>query len=251
MRDMGYFVAVLATVSLLLLYPLIKYNANKTIHKKHERTRLDFEHACASEREALTSRIFWVFLLVTTLTTSGCYFMNSNFKNLRINYEKNTLKQASVLFAFNFANSVSRAFWAFIFSKIGFKFCIVIITGINAVVLSTLEVIVSNGDVYILYFVLGGVCMGGSMVIFFNFTILVFGEFVGEQMPGYVWTCYSLANLLQYIIVNLYNVAEVGYLPVLLILACFNLLSLTVVLRTKLQGEWENNLKMLELKCYF
>ncbi len=184
MRDMGYFVAVLATVSLLLLYPLIKYNANKTIHKKHERTRLDFEHACASEREALTSRIFWVFLLVTTLTTSGCYFMNSNFKNLRINYEKNTLKQASVLFAFNFANSVSRAFWAFIFSKIGFKFCIVIITGINAVVLSTLEVIVSNGDVYILYFVLGGVCMGGSMVIFFNFTSWCSGSSWGSRCPA-------------------------------------------------------------------
>ncbi len=74
------------------------------------------------------------------------------------------------------------------------------------------------------------------MVIFFNFTILVFGEYVGEQMPGYVWACYSLANLLQYIIVNCYNVSKLGYLPVLLILAFFNLVSLVVVLRTKLQG---------------
>lgn len=110
MRDMGYFVVTLASIALLLLYPLIKYNANKIIYKKHERTRLDFEHACASEREAITSKIFWIFLLITTLTTSGCYFLNSNFKNLRIKYETNTLKQASVLFAFNFANSVSRYF---------------------------------------------------------------------------------------------------------------------------------------------
>lgn len=89
------------------------------------------------------------------------------------------------------------------------------------------------------------------MVIFFNFTILVFGEYVGEQLPGYVWTCYSLANLTQYILANIYDAAHIGYLPVLLALTAFNLLSLVIVLRTKLQGEWENNLNLLELKCYF
>lgn len=55
-------------------------------------------------------------------------------------------------------------------------------------------------------------------------------------MPGYVWACYSLANLLQYIIANSYNIADYGYLPILLVLALFNLVSLVIVLRTKLQG---------------
>lgn len=79
------------------------------------------------------------------MTTSGCYFLNSNFKNLRIKYETNTFKQASVLLAFNVANSSSRyissllrAFWAFIFTKLGFKCCIMVIASINATILGTL-----------------------------------------------------------------------------------------------------------------
>jgi len=46
------------------------------------------------------------------------------------------------------------------------------------------------------------------MVCFLNFATLVFGEFVGEQLPGYVWTGYSLANLFQYLMVNSYDVAD-------------------------------------------
>lgn len=242
---MGVVVLVLGTVAVTLLYPLIKYNVNKGIVKRHERTKLDFEHSCASEREALGSRIFWVLLVVIVLTTSGLYFLNSNFKNLRIHYETNTLKQASVLFAFNLSNSLSRPFWAFAFSKIGFKFAMLAITCTNIVVLATLELILASERIYMIYFVLAGVCLGGCMVAFFNLTILVFGEYVGEQLPGYVWTCYSIANLLQYILVNTYNVSEMGYLPVLLALAAFNVLSLVIVLRTRLQGEWENNLNLL------
>ena len=57
-------------------------------------------------------------------------------------------------------------------------------------------------------------------------------------MPGYVWTCYSLANLLQYIMTTATNAYDNGYLPVLMALALFNLVSLVIVLRTRLQGEW-------------
>jgi hypothetical protein len=125
------------------------------------------------------------------------------------------------------------------------------ITCSNALVLGTLELIMPYERIYLIYFVLGGAALGGCMVAFFNFTILVFGEYVGEQLPGYVWTCYSLANLLQYIIATAYDAADVGYLPILLALSAFNVLSLVIVLRTRLQGEWENNLNLLELKCYF
>jgi hypothetical protein len=177
-----------------------------------------------------------VFIVVVVLTASGLYFLNSNFKNLRIKYDTNTLKQAGVLFAFNLANSLSRPFWAFAFSKIGFKFALVVITCCNVLTLGTLQLVLQSEQVYLFYFVVAGASMGGCMVIFFNFTILVFGEFVGEQLPGYVWTCYSLANLLQYILANSYDVAHVGYLPLLLALAAFNLVSLVVVLRTRLQG---------------
>lgn len=155
-----------------------------------------------------------------------------------------------MLFAFNLANSISRPFWALAFTRIGFKFAMVGITCSNVIVLSTLELVLENEHTYLIYFVMGGIALGGCMVVFFNFAVLVFGEYVGEQLPGYVWTCYSLSNLLQYILATAYNASEVGYLPVLLVLAAFNVISLVIVLRTRLQGEWENNLNLLELKCY-
>jgi hypothetical protein len=50
MRQMSFVVFGLGGVAVALLYPLIKFNANKESEKKHERTKLDFEHSCASER---------------------------------------------------------------------------------------------------------------------------------------------------------------------------------------------------------
>ena len=121
------------------------------------------------------SKIFWIFLIAVVLTASGLYFLNSNFKNLRIKFEKNTLKQASILFAFNIANSLSRAVWAVAFYKIGFKFALIGITCANMLVFGSLQWILPYEKVYLIYFVLAGAALGGCMVAFFNFTILVFG----------------------------------------------------------------------------
>ena len=85
-----------------------------------------------------------MFLVIIVTTASGLYFLNSNFKNLRIKYETNTLKQASVLFAFNLANSLSRPFWAILFTRIGFKFAMIGITCSNAIVLGTLQLVLEN-----------------------------------------------------------------------------------------------------------
>lgn len=241
---------LLGAVALVLLLPAFTYNANKTAEKKHTHARLDFEYACASEREALSSRVFWVMIGVVICSTSGSFFLNSNFKNIISKYEKNTLKLAGALLAFNLGNTGSRALWAWVFTKAGFKYCLAGISAANMLLLSSISFIMQNEDLYVVYFAVAGTCLGGCMVCFLNFTTLVFGEHVGEQLPGYLWTAYSMANLMQYVIVNCYDVATLGYLPVLLILAAANGLALVVVVRSRFQGEWENSLNYLELKCY-
>jgi hypothetical protein len=42
MRQMSFMVSLMAAVATALLYPLVRFNANKNIDKKHERTKLDF-----------------------------------------------------------------------------------------------------------------------------------------------------------------------------------------------------------------
>jgi hypothetical protein len=92
-------------------------------------------------------------------------------------------------------------------------------------------------------------CLGGCMVIFLDFTNLVFGRYVGERLPGYLWTSYAFANLTQFTLVVIIDVSA-GYDIVLYILASFNMIGLIIVIFNKLQGGWENSMKYLEFKCY-
>lgn len=127
----------------------------------------------------------------------------------------------------------------------------IIIATLNATIMATMQLILQDENVYRIYFILGGLCLGGCMVCFLNFVGLVFGEYVGEQLPGYIWTGYSLANLLQYFTFNSYDLSRLGFLPSCLVLSGLNVVSLVVIFRTKLQGNWENSLNLLELKCCF
>ena len=74
---------------------------------------------------------------------------------------------------------------------------------------------------------------------------------MGQQLPGYIWTGYSLANLLQYALFNSYDLANLGYLPSCLFLSMLSVISLLIVVSTKMQGNWENKLHLLEAKCCF
>lgn len=68
-----------------------------------------------------------------------------------------------------------RALWDFLFTKIGFKWCIVIIATLNAVNFGTICFVVSEINIYRIYFIIGGATLGGCMVCFLNFCSLVFG----------------------------------------------------------------------------
>ena len=116
---------------------------------------------------------------------------------------------------------------------------------LNIVILTTIEQTFDQVELYSLYYILAGATLGGCMVIFINFAILVFGPEIGEQMPGYIWTCYSTASIIQYIAVNLYDVASQGYQPILYCFAAFNVASMVIVVTTTFQGEWENHLTYL------
>lgn len=142
-------------------------------------------------------------------------------------------------------DALGRAFWDFLFPKIGFKWCLVIINSINAFNLGTIQFILHDNNLYSLYFMLGGVCLGGCMLCFLNFATIVFGQEVGQQLPGYIWTAYSLASLLQYAVFNSYDLHKSGYLPSCMVLCALNLVSLALVIRCRLQGNWQNSLHLL------
>ena len=90
-----------------MMFPLLSYNSTRKEERSANRARLDFEFVCASEKEAICSKVFWIFVPLIILTTCGCYFMSTNFRNLlRERYSSSVF--ATVLLAFNVSNSIFR-----------------------------------------------------------------------------------------------------------------------------------------------
>jgi len=110
------------------------------------------------------------------------------------------------MFAFNLSNSASRIMWTIGFGRIGFKYCVLTICTLNIIVLLTISEVLNKTHIYLLYYAISGACLGGAMVIFINSAMLIFGQEVGEQMPGYIWAGSALSCFLQYVFLNLYDV---------------------------------------------
>lgn len=79
------------------------------------------------------------------------------------------------------------------------------------------------------------------MVLFLNFNLLVFGEYAGDQLAGYIWSAYAFANLIQLIIVALIDTAK-GFVPAFYAFIIANVLAIAMVINVKPQGNWENSM---------
>lgn len=76
------------------------------------------------------------------------------------------------------------------------------------------------------------------MVMFANIGLLVFGIQIGEKIFSYFWMCFTIGNLLNYLIGNfLTPILGFGLHTFLLFIAML-LIAAVIVLITKFQGPW-------------
>lgn len=108
LRSMSAVVLLAGLVGVMLMLPAIGHNSQKKIENEKKRKVVDFEYTCASEKEALGSLIFWVMVAMIICSTSGNYFLITNYKNLCAKYNSNSLSLASVMLGFNLGNAFSR-----------------------------------------------------------------------------------------------------------------------------------------------
>lgn len=60
--------------------------------------------------------------------------------------------------------------------------------------------ITDSETLYLIFYTLNSVSLGGLMVIFPNVSLLIFGKKIGESIYSYYWVAFSLSNLFQFII---------------------------------------------------
>lgn len=53
---------------------------------------------------------------------------------------------------------------------------------------------------YLIFYTLNSISLGGLMVIIPNVSLLIFGKKIGESIYSYYWVAFSLSNLFQFII---------------------------------------------------
>jgi hypothetical protein len=57
-----------------------------------------------------------------------------------------------------------------------------------------------NETIYIIFYTINSISLGGQMVIFPNVSLLIFGKKIGESIYSYYWVAFSLSNFFQFLI---------------------------------------------------
>jgi MFS family permease len=101
-----------------------------------------------------------------------------NFKNLLAAEHQKKIFLYWILISGAVGNGASRLIWGFLFSRFGFKilFCVAAAMNISAFV----TIMLTNDEtVYIIFYTINSIGLGGLMVIFPNVSLIIFGKKMG------------------------------------------------------------------------
>lgn len=134
------------------------------------------------------------------------------------------------------ANGICRFLWGALEQKVGFKWAFFIAMLLNIVSFFSIPFSVSYYNLYLISYTIAGIVAGGLMVLMTTLSLLVFGE-VGNQMFGYMWGAFTLANFIQ----CLMGATLAKYIPhsqLILVFGASSVLALILSSVTKYQGRW-------------
>jgi len=179
---------------------------------------------CQSVRQGLKSRPFYLILGMVLFGTFLGYLMANNYKVYgleNINDDSFLTLVGSIGSA---TNGCSRAVWALLYDKFGFKkvyFCLLIL---QAVLAATLNFISSVKALYLIWYALIMGCEGGQIAMFPAVTAKVFGAKVGPVIYGFIFVGYTLTNIGAYLLTT-FGLDAVGWGGVFWICFSFTILS--------------------------
>jgi hypothetical protein len=102
--------------------------------------------------------------------------------------------------------------------------------------------------IYIIFYTLNSISLGGLMVIFPNVALVVFGRKIGDQIYSYYWIVFSLSNFFQFaitlVLTNNPDTAS-DYGEVLFFFTLCVIGAAFICIRETLQGPWKNSLDLV------
>lgn len=92
-----------------------------------------------------------------------------------------------------------RVIWGFLSSRVGFKVLYFAAAAMN-ITAFVIIMLTDNETIYIIFYTINSISLGGQMVIFPNVSLLIFGKKIGESIYSYYWVAFSLSNFFQFFI---------------------------------------------------
>jgi hypothetical protein len=106
-------------------------------------------------------------------------------------------------------------------------------------------------NIYIIFYTINSISLGGLMVIIPNVSLLIFGKKIGESIYSYYWVAFSLSNFFQFFITLILTnnpTTSDDYGEVLFFFTLCVIGAMALCYREKLQGPWKNSLDLVEFK---
>lgn len=160
----------------------------------------DDETKCNTLIEGLKSSLFYKLVFLMMFSSSGCFFLVANFKNLGIISIHDDGFLNIVGFVGALCNGFGRLLWGFLFDKYKFHKTFAIVLVVELFIQVFLKLSLNSPTSYFICCVLGFFCLGGHPVLFPSFTIQSFGANVGSIIYGFVFFGFFMGNLLQTLI---------------------------------------------------
>jgi len=201
-------------------------------------------HEAHSIMEAMKSKIFWISNLILLMGSAGVFLINSNYKT----YVKSTIQDDEFLTTIGVIGSVgngcSRFFWNLLFNKTGYKTVLLTILTLCMIVFSTIRFTVDLKEVYLVEVFIVNCCLGGFLVSTPTASQSLYGHNTGSTIYGIYLEMFGAANLVSYLYVSLLS-HVIGFNNVIYVCLGMVVLAMPLVIMTKYQGPWENDVSQL------
>ena len=180
--------------------------------------------------------------------TCGIFFVTGNYKT----YAKVEIEDDGFLTLIGtigaVGNGFSRFLWNLLFSKTGYKFVMTLNLLLTITILITIRFTLEYPSLFLFVVFLTYCSLGGYLVITPTFSQALFGPEVGSNIYGCFWTTYSIANFVQYGLVNTLK-SSIGFDGILNICIVMAVFVLPIVLGKTWRGPWGN--KTLNLEFFY
>lgn len=161
---------------------------------------------CPSVRFGLKSKTFRCIACMAFGCSIVNYFLNSVWKDFyRTKFTVDDSSMALLLSFGGFSNSIARIVAGLLLQRVSFKpvFLVLACTAIFTSLTADLFVHSYGVGVFYLILVFGGI--GTQVTIFPTVTTHVFGSGTGPKIYPFVYLCFSIANIVQYLVLKVFS----------------------------------------------